>query len=93
MPLKTRPFDAARYLTTDSARAIFMTEALETNDPAFIAHALDVVARSRESQPDADSGFDLAVEDCQPANAPDMHLDRLLATIRELGLTLTAKSP
>jgi DNA-binding phage protein len=92
MSLKTRPFDAARYLKTDSARAIFITEALETNDLAFIAHALDVVARSRESQPDAESGFDLTAEEVQPTPASDIHLDRLLATIRQLGLTLTAKS-
>jgi hypothetical protein len=91
MPLKTRPFDAARYLKTDSARAIFMTEALETNDPAFIAHTLDIVARSREPHPDGEDGFDLVAKDVQPVPASDIHLDRLLVTIRQLGLTLTAK--
>lgn len=92
MSLKTRPFDAARYLKTDSARAIFMTEALETNDPAFIAHALDVVARSRGPQPNAEGGFDGGVEGLRPEHVPDVGLDRLLVTIRELGLTLTTKS-
>ncbi len=92
MSLKTRPFDAARYLKTDSARAIFMTEALETNDPAFIAHALDVVARSRLPQSNAESGFDFVADPIPPSAVSDMDLGRLLVTIRELGLTLTAKS-
>ena len=44
---KTSPYDSAEYL--DSAEAIrgYMEEALETDDPAFIAHALGTVARAR----------------------------------------------
>jgi probable addiction module antidote protein len=47
MPLKTKPFNPAFYLKTDAARAAYMTEALETKDPAFIADAIGVLARSR----------------------------------------------
>jgi probable addiction module antidote protein len=47
MPLKTRPYDAAAYLNTDAAIAAYLTEALETNDPALIADALGAVARAR----------------------------------------------
>src|SRR4051794_14028549 len=43
----TGPFDAAEYLDTEEAVAEYLTDALESDDPAFIAHALGVVARAR----------------------------------------------
>ena len=43
---KTAPFDTADYLKTATARAEYITAALETNDPAFIRDAVGVVARS-----------------------------------------------
>ncbi|MGA9642727.1 MAG: addiction module antidote protein [Terriglobales bacterium] len=45
--IKTSPYDSAEYL--DSAEAInaYMEEALETDDPAFIAKALGTIARAR----------------------------------------------
>ena len=46
MPVETRLFDPAAYLDSDAARAAYLTEALETNDAAFIADALDVVSRA-----------------------------------------------
>jgi probable addiction module antidote protein len=45
--LKIMPFDPAEYLTTPRALSIFMSEALETADAAYIAHALGVVARAK----------------------------------------------
>jgi probable addiction module antidote protein len=45
--MNTKPFDPAAYLDTPEAIAAYMTEALETGDPAFIADALDVVGRAR----------------------------------------------
>jgi probable addiction module antidote protein len=45
--VKTKPFDPAKYLDNDEAIAAYMTDALETGDPAFIADALGVVARAR----------------------------------------------
>ena len=44
---KTRTFDPAEYLDTPEAMAAYMTEALETGDPAFVADALGVIARAR----------------------------------------------
>ena len=43
----TRPFDPAEYVDGDEGVAAYIEEALETNDPAFIADALGVVARAR----------------------------------------------
>ncbi len=47
MNVKTRAFDPAAYLKSDLARATYMTEALQTGDPAFIADAVGVLARAR----------------------------------------------
>lgn len=47
MKLKTTKWDAAEYLHSHEAIAIFMGEAFKTNDPAYIAHALGVVARAK----------------------------------------------
>jgi len=40
-------FDAADYLTTPVAIAAYLTEAFETNDPAYIHTALDTIARAK----------------------------------------------
>jgi probable addiction module antidote protein len=47
MAIKIAPFDAADYLTTPEACAVFLTEVLKSDDVAYIAHALGVVARAR----------------------------------------------
>ena len=47
MPLETRPFDPAVYLESEAAVAAYLTEALDSNDPHFIADALGVIARAR----------------------------------------------
>jgi probable addiction module antidote protein len=44
---KTKPFDPAEYLDDGEAIAGYMSEALESGDPAFVADALGVVARAR----------------------------------------------
>jgi probable addiction module antidote protein len=44
---KTSPYDSAEYLNSAEAIHSYMEEALETDDPAFIAHALGTVARAR----------------------------------------------
>lgn len=47
MALETTPFDPAEYLDDDEAIADYLSDALETGDPAFIADALGVVARAK----------------------------------------------
>ena len=47
MKVKATRFDAADYLKTPEDCAYFLTDALETNDPAQIAQALGVLARAR----------------------------------------------
>jgi probable addiction module antidote protein len=45
--VKVSKFDAADYLKTPVAIATYLTEAFETNDPAYICTALDTVARAK----------------------------------------------
>jgi probable addiction module antidote protein len=44
---KTRVFNAAEYLDTPEMIAEYLTEALETDDAAFIAKAIGTVARAK----------------------------------------------
>jgi probable addiction module antidote protein len=44
---RTRPYDSAEYLDSDEAIHAYVQEALEANDPAFIAEALGTIARAR----------------------------------------------
>ena len=43
---KTLPYDSAKVLDGKEAINAYLMEALETNDPAFIANALGTVARA-----------------------------------------------
>jgi len=45
--MTTIPFDAAEFLDSDAAVAVFMDEAFKTNDAAYIAHAIGVAARAK----------------------------------------------
>ncbi|MFZ5791480.1 MAG: addiction module antidote protein [Pseudomonadota bacterium] len=47
MAVKTRKFDVAVFLETDEDAAAYLSEALETGDAAYVAHALGAVARRR----------------------------------------------
>jgi DNA-binding phage protein len=51
MPLKTRPFDPARYLSTPEGIAAYLNDALAEGDKAGILDALSVVARAVETWP------------------------------------------
>lgn len=47
MTEKLSTYDPAEDLTSDEAVATLMAEAFESNDAAYIAHALGVVARGK----------------------------------------------
>lgn len=60
MPLKTMRWDSAAYLKTEKDIAGYLKAAMEEggDDPAFIAHALGVIARARNmSQLARDAGM------------------------------------
>jgi probable addiction module antidote protein len=47
MATRTTRYDSAQYLDSDEVISAYLEEALETEDPAFIAQALGTVARAR----------------------------------------------
>jgi probable addiction module antidote protein len=47
MAIKTISYDSAEYLDSNEAIAAYIDDALESADPAHIAHALGVVARAK----------------------------------------------
>ncbi len=47
MTLETIPFDIADEVGDEEALAIYLDDALETNDPGYFAHALGKVAKAR----------------------------------------------
>jgi probable addiction module antidote protein len=92
MSVRTRPFDPASYLDSDKAITAYMSEALDTNDPAFIADALGVVARARGmSQIARDTG--LSRESLYRALSAEGNpeLSTLLRVMGALGLRLSVK--
>jgi probable addiction module antidote protein len=84
-------FDPAAYLDDAEAIAAYMTEALESGDPAFIADALGVVARARgmsevarEAGVSRESLYRALSADGNPEFAT------VLRVVRALGLRLSA---
>ena len=87
---KTKPFDPARYLDTPEAIAAYMTEALETGDPSFVADALGVIARARGmSEVAREAG--VSRESLYRALSPDGNPEfgTVLRVAQALGLRLT----
>lgn len=92
MHVKTGPFDPAAYLDSEEAIAAYMTEALDSNDPGFIADALGVIARARGmTQVARDAG--LSRESLYRALSPDGNpeLSTLLRVLAVLGLQLSVR--
>ena len=91
MTLETRPFDPAEYLDTDEAQAAYLTEALDTGDPAFISDSLAVIARARRLfQPARTSGESLGAVDPAIGEKLNPELGAVLDALRALGLRLEA---
>ena len=88
--MKTQAFDPADYLNDEQGIVAYLSDALETNDPAFIADALGVVARSRGMTRIAgDTG--LSRESLYRALSPsgNPELATVLRVIQALGLQLS----
>ena len=90
---KTRTFDPASYLDSEVEMAAYLTEALQTNDPAFIADALGVLSRARGMTTIArETG--LARESLYKALSAEGNpeLQTVLKVLQALGLKLSAES-
>jgi probable addiction module antidote protein len=92
MAEKIAPYDPAEDLSSDEAIAIFMAEAFETDDPAYIAHALGVVARAKGmTQIAKDTGLSREQLYRSFSENGNPTLKTTMAVMKSLGVGLTAK--
>lgn len=92
MAEKLTDYDPAEDLASDEAIAVFMAEAFATEDAAYIAHALGVVARAKGmTQIARDTGLsrEQLYRSFGPTGNPT--LKTTIAVMKSLGLGLTAK--
>ena len=89
--VKTKPFDPAEYLDDSESIAAYMSEALESGDPAFVADALGIIARvrgmsevARKAGLSRESLYRALSEDGNPEFAT------VLRVVQALGLQLSA---
>lgn len=93
MAEKLTAYDPAEDLQSREAIAVFMEEAFKTEDVAYIAHALGVVARAKGmSQIAKETG--LSREQLYRSFSADGNptLKTTIAVMKALGIELTAKS-
>lgn len=89
--VKTKPFDPAEYLDDSESIAAYMSDALESDDSAFVADALGVVARARgmsEVARDAGVSRESLYRSLSTDGNPE--LATVLRVMRALGLRLSA---
>lgn len=91
--IKTTRYDPAQYLTTPRDREGYMSEALATGDPAFIADALGVIARAK-GMTEIARQTGLGRENLYKALSKDGNpeLATVIKVMRALGLDLRAKA-
>ena len=93
MTTETTPFDAARYLGTPEAEAVFLRDALETGDAGYIAHALGVIVRARGmSQVARDAGLTREALYKALTKSGNPTLSTLLKVTKALNIRLDAKA-
>jgi probable addiction module antidote protein len=93
MTEKLATYDPAEDLASDEAVAIFMTEAFETQDAAYIAHALGVVARAKGmAQIATETGLSREQLYRSFSENGNSTLKTTLAVMKAMGIQLTVKS-
>jgi probable addiction module antidote protein len=91
---KLTNYDPAEDLGSDDAIVIFMAEAFQTNDAAYIAHALGVVARAKGmAQIAGQTGLSREQLYRSFSEKGNPTLKTTLAVMKALGVELTAKIP
>ena len=89
---KLTTYDPAEDLGSDEAVAIFMEEAFKTEDAAYIAHALGVVARAKGmTQIARDTGLSREQLYRSFSESGNPTLKTTIAVMKALGISLTAK--
>jgi probable addiction module antidote protein len=90
---KAIPFDASRYLDNPDVIAAYISEALKTNDPGFIASAIGDVAKAR-GMSDIAAKSGLGRESLYKALGGDRkpELETILKVLAALGIGLSAEA-
>lgn len=92
MAEKLTAYDPAEDLGSDEAIAMFISEAFETEDAAYIAHALGVVARAKGmTQIAKDTGLSREQLYRSFSATGNPTLKTTIAVMKSLGIELTAK--
>jgi probable addiction module antidote protein len=89
---KTRPYGTAEYLESEMTQAEYLSAALETGDPAFVADAIGTVARAKgmaQIAKQAGLGRESLYKALSAEGNPEFAT--VLKVIRALGLKLTAE--
>ncbi|WP_333853695.1 addiction module antidote protein [Leclercia sp.] len=90
---KLTPYDPASALINDEEIAVFMADALETGDAAYIAQALGVVARAKGmTQIAAQTGLSREQLYRSFSEKGNPTLKTTLAVLKALGLGLAIKN-
>jgi probable addiction module antidote protein len=93
MARKLIDYDPAEDLSSDEAIAIFMSEAFQTRDSRYIAHALGVVARAKGmAQIARRTGLSREQLYRSFSKNGNPTLKTTLAVMKALGIELTAKT-
>ena len=92
MSIETIPWDAADYLTDDETISAYLTEALESNEPRYIAKALGAVARARGGMTELAKKTGISREALYRALSEDGNpeLGTALKVMHALGVRLSA---
>jgi probable addiction module antidote protein len=92
MSIETVPWDAADYLTDDETISAYLNEALESNEPRYIAKALGAVARARGGMTELARSTGISREALYRALSEDGNpeLGTALKVMHALGVKLSA---
>jgi probable addiction module antidote protein len=94
MARKVTAYDPAADLVSAGAIAVFLTEAFRTEDAAYIAHALGVVARAKGMAEIASrTGLSRVQLYRSFSAAGNPRLKTILAVMSALGMELSARLP
>ncbi len=89
---RSKPFDAAEYLGDDEAIALYITEALLTDDLDVVTHAIGVAAKARGMTQIAEQ-TGLSRESLYKALSGEGHpqFETIFLVLKSLGLRLRAE--
>lgn len=85
-------FDAAEYIDTPEAEAELLSDAFDSGDARYIAHALGIIARARGISTLAhDTGLNRQSLYNAFSDSGNPTLDTLMKVTKALGITLAAR--